>query len=306
MIKLLSITMISAALFCSCDHLPEGPWDIPDTSYKAVTEIGKILESCPLTGHIYCDSAIVIAPGVTETDIHLQTSAGKVEHLFILKAELEDTGVELRIGLPEDGLAQTPLQTALETMIPGKKVVAAVNGDFTDTVTGLACGPIHKEGTILKDSFTDTENPGDRGLGFFGIDSYGKPVCSPAAAYTGEKASLVECTGCGTTILQEGVVPASSDLLRQPHTCVGYTRDRRTVFFLVCDGKRSLWSDGLLDSEAGEIMKSLGCDRAVNLAGGSASQIVIFHPAAKEFILKNRPSGGTEKAVVNSWLVLSD
>ena len=44
-------------------------------------------------GHIYADTTFVIAKGVDETDIHLQTSLAKVEHVFILRIDLTTPGL---------------------------------------------------------------------------------------------------------------------------------------------------------------------------------------------------------------------
>jgi exopolysaccharide biosynthesis protein len=51
-------------------------------------------------------------------------------------------------------------------------------------------------------------------------------------------------------------------------------------------------------------MKSLGCSWATNLDGGGSSQLVIRHPVANVFQLRNRASDGAERAIVNSWMVL--
>ena len=73
---------------CSCKTLPTGPEDIPGTSYQPRTELGKMVATAASVGHIYADTTFVIAKGVDETDIHLQTSLAKVEHVFILRIDL--------------------------------------------------------------------------------------------------------------------------------------------------------------------------------------------------------------------------
>ena len=86
-IKLLYIGAGLAALL-SCQRLPEGPQDIPDSPYRPKTELGKMLDEAASMGKIYGDTSFVVASGVEETDVHFQTSTGKVEHAFFLKIDL--------------------------------------------------------------------------------------------------------------------------------------------------------------------------------------------------------------------------
>lgn len=303
----------------SCESLPVGPEDIPDTDYRACTEVGRLLEDCAAVGHIYADSSFVLAPGVEETDVHLQTMEGKVEHIFFLRVDIGRDDIGMEVGLPYgkemvvNGWKQTPSKTAEYADAPGHRVVATVNGDFWDTVTGETRGPVHHDGKILKDTFIYSESLSDQAISFFGFDTEGYPVIRDSSYYRTMQAEMVHCTGSGVIVLREGRVPGDfSDYSsnRHPRTCVGYSADGKTLWFFVCDGRQSLWSDGMLYHEMGEIMKSLGCSWATNLDGGGSSQLVVRDGLGESmsetgsWTLRNRASDGAERAVVNTWMVI--
>ena len=75
------------------------------------------------------------------------------------------------------------------------------------------------------------------------------------------------------------------------------------VYFMVADGRVEFYSYGLTYPEMGSIMKALGCSWAVNLDGGGSTQMLIRHPIADIFQIRNRPSDGQERPVVNTWMV---
>ena len=69
------------------------------------------------------------------------------------------------------------------------------------------------------------------------------------------------------------------------------------------DGRVEFYSYGLTYPEMGSIMKALGCSWAVNLDSGGSAQMLIRHPIADIFQIRNRPSDGQERPVVNTWMV---
>lgn len=319
--KIYSIIAMAMAVFAaSCQKLPTGPEDFPDTPYRARTEVGKMLENCASVGRIYADSSFVIAMGVEETDVHLQTSEAKVEHVFILRVDLTNSHVKMKVGMPYDQdvysnaegtnfQRQTPSDMIEYTDRPGHRVAAAVNADFWDTSNGAIRGPLHRSGNILKDTFIYSSSLTDQAISFFGFDYDGCPVIRDRDEYQEMKDDLRDCTGSGVMVLKDGKVPGDFSAYspnRHPRNVVGYTPDNKYLYFMIVDGRTPLWSDGMLYWEMGEIMKSLGCSWAVNLDGGGSAQIVIRHPFADIYQLRNRASDGAERAVVNTWMAITD
>lgn len=306
--------MSLAAVF-SCKKLPTGPNDFPDTPYRARTEVGKMLEGCASIGHIYADSSFIIAKGVEETDMHIQTMEAKVEHIFILRVDLAEEGLKMKVGMPYDTdvysnfQKQTPSDMIEYADGPGHRVVACVNGDFWDTSNGKIRGPIHRNGRILKETFIFSPTLTDQAISFFGFDYQGHPIIRDSLEYRRMQPELRDCTGSGVLILKDGSVPKDFSAYspnRHPRNVVGYTPDHKYLYFMIADGRQPLWSDGMLYWEMGEIMKSLGCSWATNLDGGGSAQLVIRHPFAEIYQLRNRASDGAERAVVNTWMVMAD
>ena len=83
---------------------------------------------------------------------------------------------------------------------------------------------------------------------------------------------------------------------RDPRTAVGYTADDRAIL-LVTDG-RQVASQGFSLPEMAQVMINLGCTEAINLDGGSGSQMAVNNQ------LINRPGGGTYQRPVTSFLAV--
>ncbi len=307
---ILYILILVAAI--GCKKLPTGPEDIPDTNYQPRTELGRMVAGAASVGHIYADTTFVIAMGVDETDIHLQTSMAKVEHVFILRVDLSTPGLKMKVGMPFDidsyviGSRQTPSDMIEFVDKPGQRVVAVVNADFWDTSNGKIRGPIHRNGRILKDTFVYSSTLTDQAISFFGFDFDGVPFIRDTVTYRTMARDLRDVTGSGVIVLKDGEVPGDFtgySTNRHPRNVVGYTADGKTVYFMIVDGRQSLWSDGMLYWEMGEIMKSLGCSWSSNLDGGGSAQLVIRHPSADIYMLRNRASDGAQRPVVNTWMV---
>ena len=309
--RFLYFIFLTAALY-SCEKLPTGPDDIPDTSYQPRTEIGKMVAKASSVGHIYADTTFMIAMGVDETDLHIQTSVGKVEHIFMLRIDLTTPGLKMKVGMPYDldsyviGNRQTPSDMIEYVDKPGQRVVAVVNADFWDTSNGKIRGPIHRNGRVLKDTFVYSSRLSDQAISFFGFDYDGTPVIRDTVTYRKMAGDMKDLTGSGVIVLQNGEVPgdfSAYSVNRHPRNVVGYSEDGKTLYFMIVDGRQALWSDGMLYWEMGEIMKSLGCSWATNLDGGGSAQLVIRHPSAQLYQLRNRASDGAQRPVVNTWMV---
>lgn len=84
-----------------------------------------------------------------------------------------------------------------------------------------------------------------------------------------------------------------------PRTAVGYSADRKTLVLLVVDGRGMGGSAGVVSKVLADIMRSVGCADAMNFDGGGSSELY-----TRSFGVRNRPSDGTERTVVNSvWAV---
>ncbi len=112
---------------------------------------------------------------------------------------------------------------------------------------------------------------------------------------------VMDVMGGVPMLMQGGSIVAtncSADLCkRHPRTGVGRRTDGK-LLLVVVDGRRAKWSVGYTLLEFAQLFKWLGATDALNLDGGGSSTMVV------KGAIKNRPSDGSERAIVNSLLVL--
>jgi exopolysaccharide biosynthesis protein len=99
-------------------------------------------------------------------------------------------------------------------------------------------------------------------------------------------------------LLNAGVpIDETHDNGADPRTLLGHYKDGKKVVLCVIDGRRPGYSAGVLLSEAGYIMKALGCDSSIGLDGGGSSVMVVNGE------VKNRPSDNAVRAVANGVMI---
>ena len=125
-------------------------------------------------------------------------------------------------------------------------------------------------------------------------------VTTKSAVEVGGKVMQM-ASGC-PMILKDGQVLETQGALdhltsNQPRTAVGYSADRTKVVLLVVDGRGT--SVGCVSKTLAGLMAQVGCADAMNFDGGGSSCLY-----SKDLGVRNRPSDGKERAVVNSvWAV---
>jgi exopolysaccharide biosynthesis protein len=86
--------------------------------------------------------------------------------------------------------------------------------------------------------------------------------------------------------------------VRHPRTAAGVSKDGRTLYLVVVDGRQEGWSVGMTLPELGDLIAEFGAYDAVNLDGGGSSSFV-YRPAGGE-AKANRPSDGAFRPVAVS------
>lgn len=114
----------------------------------------------------------------------------------------------------------------------------------------------------------------------------------------------VQMAGGQPIILQNGETLNTQNALDHltalnPRTAVGYSADRTKLVLLVVDGRGRGGSVGVVSKVLADIMRYVGCSDAMNFDGGGSSELY-----TTSFGVRNDPSDGTERTVVNSvWAV---
>ena len=280
--------------------------------YKPSTEVGKALVENGYVAQVIRDTCFFIADGVSETDLQVQMMDGYIEQLFIIKADTKVPGVKLRVGMPYDNndhsggwRRQIPSEMVQYLDKPGERVAALINGDFFDVSNFMPRGPIHRQGITVNSEFHYSENVPQQALAFVGITDDGKMTIQERDKYPQYKSMLVECTGAGFIFLKDGVIVDTPWKARDPRTGIGYTDDG-IIYTLTADGRKVFAGAGLTYFHMANIFRGLGCSNAVNLDGGGSSQLLVRHPVARVYQIRNSPADGKERAIGNTWTVVVD
>lgn len=304
------LAICSALLFvsfsCTKDNQPE------DKYYAPVSETGKKVYAADLVNRIYTDTTFLVAPGVEETDVHFQTMNGWIVRAYIIKADTRTPGLQLRVCVPggvEEYYQGRQKLTGMADVYdaPGSRVVAMINGDFWDTGILVPRGPIHSNGHIINQVFNYSERVPQQALSYFAVTDTGTMTVDFKDSYYSVQSTLKEVTGAGVVLVKDGSIPKIDNkwTARDPRTSIGYDKEGN-VYFLVADGRQDFLSYGLTYAEMSSIFVSLGCEGAANLDGGGSAEMMIRHPIARTWQVRNSPSDGTERAVFNGWMITVD
>lgn len=287
---------------------------VEDVHYVPTTPVGKLLlEECPEVARMFRDTTFLVTVGVEETDMHIQTNDGYVNQVYIIKVDTNVPGVRMGVSMPYNSNnisggwnRQTLTDMATWMDAPGERVAAMVNGDFWQMSPPInPRGPVHRGGVVIYDEWDFDEAVNQQALSFIGVLDDGSMFIAERARYEEYKDRLIECTGAGVMMLTDGVNMGGTypENQRDPRTCIGYTDDG-VVYLLTCDGRRTFGAAGMTYKEIGAIFQTLGCVRAANLDGGGSAQMLIRHPIADVWQIRNRPSDGAERPVINGWAVI--
>lgn len=209
-----------------------------------------------------------------------------------------------RIDLTNDEIrvvATRESERGLRVSELAKKIhaLAAINGDYFDpkmNPVGLTVGPC---GAWQGSKDTAREGVVAVGAKQARIDRQ-KDVMDPVedwveTAISGWPVLVVDCEP-----LTAAQLPGSDPFTRAPHprTAVGLSRDRKTLYFVVADGRRQN-APGLTLAELGKFMaEELEACSAINLDGGGSTAMWVSDR------IVNKPSDGTERRVADHLAVV--
>jgi exopolysaccharide biosynthesis protein len=200
-----------------------------------------------------------------------------------------------RIDLTNDAIkviATRPSEKGMKVSDFAKKnnAIAAINGDYFDAKfqpIGLVVGPCGQwEGTKDTSREAVVAVGDDRAVIQRQAEVMDPPENWVDTAISGWPALIIKCKALTT-------LPGSDAFTRSPHprTAVGITKDRKTMFFVVADGRRTGVPGLTLPQLATFMAKELHACAAVNLDGGGSAAMWVSSRVV------NRPSDGVERPV---------
>lgn len=167
---------------------------------------------------------------------------------------------------------------------------AAINANFYapfNFQTRRSRGPSNPKGLVISDGVL--VSPAENGFASFIQNRDG--LFSIRTVQPGDPLDGIQLAVSGNQILMEGGKRVdSADSARHPRTAVGVSQDRKTVYFVVVDGRQEGFSIGATYNDLGAIFERLGAYEALNLDGGGSTTMVIRDAANQPKVL-NRPVG---------------
>ncbi len=125
-------------------------------------------------------------------------------------------------------------------------------------------------------------------------------------------ASMTFAVGGGPLLVKDGQpfidpsppAPEETDV-RNPVTGAGISRDGRTLWLVVVDGRVPARSIGLTRPQLAEFFIALGAQMAMAFDSGGSSEMVIRHLGDPQASVANTPSDGRERSIADGLFVLN-
>lgn len=247
-----------------------------------------------------------LAPGVTYRHACDPLVPWQID---IVEIDLNHVNVELH---PVFRLTPGVRETT-SSMAARSDAVAAVNGGYFNGATATSLSHVEIGGQLF--GFNASTRPPRSTFGLWGNHT-ARLVQTPvdfqgqANPVNPDWGLVIDAIGGGPNLVTDGAVDvrdveegfdAASGIDpngRQPRTALGWSSSARRVFLVTVDGRQPAWSVGMTLDELARLLIDLGCDRGLNYDGGGSTTCW-----ADEAVV-NRPSDGTERAVVSAWVVV--
>ena len=240
-----------------------------------------------------------VAPGVTYEDRLYHDANGNPVHAYVLT--IAPGAATLETCTPGDLVSSGEYATVPDQLAAaqgnGKVVLGGVNADFF--ANGLPLGLFVKDGTELHGA---SERP------WVGVTKDGELVIATGMTYNRKYVDELTMAVGGSNIILEQDEPSDVAVFsefgdtRHPRTAIGIKPDG-TVVLMVVDGRQPSHSNGASLADLAELFASLGCCKAINLDGGGSSTMVVAG-ADGALEVKNNPSDGSPRSVVNGIMVV--
>ena len=248
-----------------------------------------------------------VSPGVTETDLLLNTTNGNEQNKgFLLEVDPANPNVSLRScyknysgsawGMQTPTLQAAAAEKVLKQQDPNANVVGVINTSFFNMSTGEPNGALVINGVKYHETVP--------GWGYFAIYKDGHVAIDDGSTPLGD--DVLEATSGRELLVWNGnlMVGPDNDPDRLPRAAIGITKEGKVLMF-VNDGRQAPVSVGMSVRELAEAMLAFGCVNALNLDGGGSATLMSEREGTGDLSIKNSVSDGFERAVSSTLLVVS-
>lgn len=159
---------------------------------------------------------------------------------------------------------------------------------------GSPNGPLYSDGIQISELATGYGTHGGPKFpnGVFVVYKDGKadivPNLTPALA----KKTWFSVPAFVAHLVSSGKAPAHIDKTIRPRTAIGLSRDKKTLYLLVCDGdNEKAWTKGCDFPSLSTLLVAMGCNEAFNLDGGGSSILCAWDYENDRPMVLSRPGG---------------
>ncbi len=245
-----------------------------------------------------------LAPGVEMDELVLYNSSNQRVEMYVTTVDTTVDTVQVKANYLNNQNDVFGMQTLSDQVAAMEanyeepfKIVAGINASYYNTTTGQPTGAFVMEG---KDASAGGDN-----YAFFAVLKDGTYMIGAKGEYSKYKDQLQEAIGGWQHIVIGGVVASGLDKTTlYPRQTLGLTADGKLIL-MTADGSQAPATVGLTIQEQAEVMLALGCVDAIHLDGGNSATFGVIPEGSDKFVTKNSPSGGAERAVSNTLMIIS-
>lgn len=245
-----------------------------------------------------------LAPGVDMNELVLYNSSNQRVEMYITSVDTTVDTVKVMANYMDNQNSTFGMQTLSDQVAAMEanyeepfKVVAGINASYYNVTTGQPTGAFVMEGK-------DASASGDS-YAFFAVLKDGTYMIGAKGEYSKYKDQLQEAIGGYIHIVKDGAVVSGLDKTTlYPRQTLGLTEDGKLIL-MTADGSQAPATVGLTVQEQAEVMLALGCVEAIHLDGGNSATFGAVREGTDKFVTVNSPSGGAERAVSNTLMIVS-
>lgn len=245
-----------------------------------------------------------LAPGVTMDEMVVYNNSNQRVEMYVTTVDTTVDTVQVKANYKDNQNAVFGMQALSDQVAAMEanyeepfKIVAGINASYYNTTTGQPTGAFVMEGI-------DASANGD-GYSFFAVLKDGTYMIGSKGEYSNYKAQIQEAIGGWIHLVKDGAVCSGlDDEALYPRQTLGLTADNKLIL-MTADGSQAPQTVGLTVQEQAEIMQSMGCVEAIHLDGGNSATFGAIREGTDEFVTVNSPSGGAERQVSNTLMVIS-
>ena len=258
-------------------------------------------------------------PGLVLSEIDFNTAKAR-QHAYVAEVDLSKLTIATTTPYGEVNVMPTRVNTIPEQAKylenSGRRVHVAVNGGFwvykkasDGEITLIKPKELFwKDGYPLSDWWQD---PNHEFTVYMTRDgSVDIDVASNVVKRSAEIYQALGGLGCliRRGVFNDGISSIGTYLCdTHPRTAIGLSEDKQTRYVVVVDGRRVNYAEGLDIYELADFMWGIGSYDAVNYDGGGSSIMVLRDENVTDrasFVVRNRPSDGTPRAVGNGFAIV--